>query len=86
MSEVTAQGAGREEKDKNNVELSEKTDKSNKSDVEISDIDNVITYMWSIDWNNNYFTRKLLRFKLQTKLWRGVILPLKVLSEASRRS
>ena len=45
MSEVTAQGAGREEKDKNNVELSEKTDKSNKSDVEISDIDNVITYM-----------------------------------------
>ena len=85
MSEVTAQGAGREEKDKNNVELSEKTDKSNKSDVEISDIDNVITYMWSINWNNNYFTRKLLRFKLQTKLWRGVILLLKVLSQASRR-
>ena len=37
MSEVTADGSGRGEKDKNDVELSEKS--------EISDIDNVITEM-----------------------------------------
>ena len=40
MSEVTADGSGRGEKDKNDVELSEKNDQS-----EISDIDNVITGM-----------------------------------------
>jgi len=42
MSEVSAAGAGREENDKNSTEFSEKT---NKTDIEISDIDTVITYM-----------------------------------------
>ena len=40
MSEVTADGSGRGEKDKKDVELSGKNDQS-----EISDIDNVITGM-----------------------------------------
>ena len=42
MSEVSAAGAGREENEKNDNEFSEKT---NKTDIEISDIDTVITYM-----------------------------------------
>ena len=42
MSEVSAAGAGSEENDKNSTEFSEKT---NKTDIEISDIDTVITYM-----------------------------------------